>query len=266
MGKARERVLSVWRDQIKPKVLVKGSGAPLLYLHGAYGLKWDLPFVEELARTHEVYAPEHPGTTEGDPDGIRPLDNIWDLVLYYYEVLDKLGLERPAVVGHSFGAMVACEIAATNPKSVGKLVAISALGLWRDDTPIPNYMVTPPAELAQLVFADPKSAAAAKLLAVPEDPEAQMKDQIERMWALGCTGKFVWPLPDKGLAKRLHRISAPTLILWGKRDGLVPLVYADEFASRISGSRVTIVDGTSHMLHLEQPKQVAKTVSDFLSP
>ena len=74
-----------------------------------------------LARDFTVYAPEHPGTAAGDPDAIKPLEDIWDLTLYYYEMFDQLGLEAPAVVGHSFGGMIAGEIAATDPTASRQL-------------------------------------------------------------------------------------------------------------------------------------------------
>ena len=99
---------------------VAGNGPPVVFFHGAFGLQWDA-FLDRLAQTHTVYAPEHPGTTPGAPDSIKPIDTLWDLVLYYYELLDELGLDAPAVVGHSFGGMVAAEVAATNPARVSKL-------------------------------------------------------------------------------------------------------------------------------------------------
>ena len=133
------------------RVKVAGQGPALVYLHSGYGLIWD-DFLDQLARDFTVYAPEHPGTSAGDPDAVKSLDDLWDLVLYYYEMFDKLGLDAPAVVGHSFGGMVAAELAATNPKRVGKLVLIDPLGLWRDDAPIKNYMVAPQGELDPLFF------------------------------------------------------------------------------------------------------------------
>ena len=60
---------------------------------------------------------------------------------------------------------------------------------------------------------------------------------------MGATGKFTWPIPDKGLKKRIHRVTAPTLLVWGKEDRLVPPVYADEFARRLADARVQTVDG-----------------------
>jgi pimeloyl-ACP methyl ester carboxylesterase len=84
------------------------------------------------------------------------------------------------------------------------------------------------------------------------------------MWSMGSTGKFIWPLPDKGLKKRIHRVKAPTLVVWGKEDRLVPPVYADEFARRIAGARVQTVGDAGHAPHLEQPEAFAKTVLAFL--
>src|SRR5262245_12335620 len=72
MAALQERTVSVWENKIKPKIQVAGSGPPVVFLHGAYGLTWD-PFLDELAKSFTVYAPEHPGTTWGDPDGIKPL-------------------------------------------------------------------------------------------------------------------------------------------------------------------------------------------------
>lgn len=259
----QERTISVWQDKVKPRVKIAGEGSPLVFLHGAYGLMWD-PFLDTLAQNHTVYAPEHPGTTPGDPDGVKPLDNLWDLVLYYYELFDQLGLETPAVVGHSFGGMVAAEVAATNPRRVSRLVLLCPIGLWRDDAPVKNWMVMPPEDLAKAAFYDPEGPLAKQLLTLPEDPEARMDVQIQMTWSLACTGKFVWPIPDKGLKKRLHRVKAPTLIIWGKQDGLVPPVYAQEFASRIANARVELMDQAAHVPQLEQLEAVSEAVRDFL--
>ena len=263
MVATQERTLNVWQDQVRPRVKVAGNGPPVVFFHGAAGLQWD-PFLDRLAQSFTVYAPEHPGTTPGDPDAVKPLDNLWDLVLYYYEMLDKLGLQSPAVVGHSFGGMVAAEVAATNPERVSKLVLLNPVGLWRDDAPVKNWMVMAPQDLAKAAFYDPEGPVARQMLATPEDPAAQVDAQIQYMWSLAFTCKFVWLLPDKGLKKRLYRITAPTLIVWGKQDGLVPPVYAQEFADRIANARVEMVDQAAHVPQLEQLETVSQRVLEFL--
>ncbi len=259
----RERTLSVWRDQIQSRVKIAGQGPPLVFLHGATGLKWD-DFLDDLSRTHTVYAPEHPGTTPGDPDAIKPLDDFWDLVLYYYELFDRLELESPVVVGHSFGGMVAAEIAATDPKRAGKLVLLSPIGLWRDDAPVKNVMSMAPDDLVKELFYEPEGPVAKRVLAEPEDPEERMTARIQGIWNLGCTGKFTWPIPDRGLKKRLHRIQALTLVICGQQDGIAPAIYAQEFADRIAGARSEIVDRAAHIPQLEQLATVSQMVQDFL--
>jgi pimeloyl-ACP methyl ester carboxylesterase len=94
-------------------------------------------------------------------------------------------------------------------------------------------------------------------------PDVEM--QIKLIWCMACTGKFVWPIPDKGLKKRIHRIKAPSLVVWGKQDRLVPAVYAEEFARRIPGSRVEMLEETGHVLTLEQPARVAGLIESFLA-
>lgn len=263
MATVEERTVGVWKNQINPKIQVAGDGPPLVFLHGAYGLTWD-PFLDALAERYTVYAPEHPGTTAGDPDGIKPLDTLWDLVLYYDELFDQLGLDNPAVVGHSFGGMVAAELAASYPQRVAKLVLLSPIGLWRDDSPVKNWMILPLDEVVKAAFHDPAGPLARQMLAVPEDETEAQDAQIKVTWALACTGKFIWPIPDKGLKKRIHRIASPTLIVWGTEDKLVPPVYAREFASRITGARVEMIEQAAHVPQLEQLARVSGLVSEFV--
>jgi pimeloyl-ACP methyl ester carboxylesterase len=260
----QQQTLSVWRDRLRMRVLFKGSGPALVFFHGPWGLMWD-PFLDELAQSFTVYAPEHPGTTPGQPDDIYNLDDLWDLVLCYDELLEGLGLKAPAFVGHSFGAMVACEVAAAYPGRASRLALIDPLGLWRDDAPITNWMLLNPGELPRHVFRDPDSEAARWMFAPSGNEEALATARVRLTWAMGATGKFIWPIPDKGLKKRIHRITAPTLLIWGKEDGLVPTVYAEEFARHIAGARIEIVDQAGHAPHLERPKTVARQVHAFLT-
>jgi pimeloyl-ACP methyl ester carboxylesterase len=259
MAGAQERIVNVWDDKIKAHVKVAGSGPALVFLHGGWGPQWT-EFHDTLARDFTVYAPDHPGTSDGDPESHRALDDMWDLALFYDELFDKLGLDKPALVGHSFGGMVAGDVAANFPKRVGKLVLIDSLGIWLDDSPIRNYMVTPITELVPMIFANPSHPSVGTFVPNPTDTEAMVRTH----WALGCTGKFCWPLPDKGLRKRIHRVTAPTLVLWGKQDHLVPAAYAHEFVKLIKGAKVELIDQASHMLPIEQPAAAAKAVADFV--
>lgn len=262
MASTREQVVEVRKGMFQTRVLIKGDGPPVVFLHGISGLKWD-PFLDDLATRFTVYAPMFPGS-DCSAD-IDHLDNLWDVVLYKYELLDQLGLRSPAVVGHNFGGMVAAEMAATNPERVSRLVLIAPYGLWRDDYPTTDPVANFPDTLNRATFYDPEGPVAQEILAQPTDPEEASAAFVRWNAAMGSATKFLWPIPDKGLKKRLHRIQAPTLLVWGKQDGMVPPVYANEFASRIADARIKLIDQAGHLPHREQREQVSALILDFLA-
>src|SRR5262249_36439285 len=235
---AEERTVTVWQGRVRMRIVSKGRGPALVFFHGPWGLTWD-PFLDELAASFTVVAPEHPGTTPEAHDDIYHLDGLWDLVLCYDELLDSLGLRNAAFVGHSFGGMIACEMAAAYPERVRRLAMIAPLGFWRDPDRIVNWMMLEPGALRAHIFRDPDGAAARRRFPKAEaQDEAATASRVRLVWAMGTTGKFIWPIPDKGLKKRIHRVKAPSLLVWGREDRLVPVAYADEFTRRLSGARV----------------------------
>jgi len=265
MAEPELRRIRLWQDRIETEVEIAGGGPPLVYLHGPWGLNPDRAFVARLAGAHTVYAPRHPGTTPGDPNGVHALKDWLDLLVYYGELLDRLQLDRPPIfVGHSFGGLVAAELAAMSPKSVGKLALIDPVGLWRDDLPVRNWMVLSDTERRPSLFADPAGAAAQQFFAIPSDPGERVDVLAQFVWSQACTGKFVWPVPDRGLKHRIHRIAAPTLIVWGDGDCIIAPDYAKEFAKRIAGARVQLIAKAGHLPQLEQPEAAAKAVLGFL--
>jgi pimeloyl-ACP methyl ester carboxylesterase len=253
----------VWQGRVPIRVHVQGAGPAVVFFHGPWSLTWG-PFLDALARHFTVYAPEHPGTTPGEPDTIQHVDSLWDLVLCYDELLEHLKLRDVMLAGHSFGAMMACEVAAMHSSRVKRLVLIDPIGLWRDNAPVINWMLLGPPEMPAYVFEKPDGAAAKALFSVPDDPEEAALARTRLTWAMGATGKFIWPIPDKGLKKRIHRIAAPTLLVWGEGDRLVPRAYAKEFAGRLADTRLEVVAGAGHAPHLEQPESTARVVQAFL--
>jgi len=259
---SHEQTVRVWQDKVRLRVLSDGTGPSLVFFHGPWGVTWD-PFLADLAKSFTVYVPEHPGTAPGTQDDIYHLDGLWDLVLCYDEMFRALKLDEAVLVGHSFGGMVACEMAAAYPRRARRLALIDPIGFWRDTDKVIHWMTVNPAELPSWVFRDPTSEAAKQMFGPSEPPEAAAQARVRLTWAMGATGKFTWPIPDKGLKKRIHRVSAPTLLVWGKEDRLVPPVYADEFAKRIAGARVQTVEGAAHAPHLEQPERVARMIREL---
>jgi pimeloyl-ACP methyl ester carboxylesterase len=263
-GGTQERTLTVWQGLVRMRVLSKGRGPALVFFHGPWGLTWD-PFLDRLAESFTVYAPEHPGTTPEAHDDVYHLDGLWDLVLCYEELLDALAIRNAAFVGHSFGGMVACEMAAAYPERVRRLAMIAPLGFWRDPDRIVNWMMLEPGTMRAHIFRDPDGAAARRMFPRADAQDAAATEARVRLtWAMGTTGKFIWPIPDKGLKKRIHRVKAPALLVWGRQDRLVPAVYAEEFTRRLSGARLETLESAGHAPHLEETDTVARIVRDFL--
>ena len=128
-----------------------------------------------------------------------------------------------------------------------------------------NWMLLSPDARRRLLFADPEGEAARRFFEVPSDPEARVDTLAQFIWAQACTGKFVWPIADRGLKNRIHRIAAQTLIVWGERDGIIAPAYAQEFARRMSKARVDLIADAAHLPHLEQPEAVLKAVRGFVA-
>jgi pimeloyl-ACP methyl ester carboxylesterase len=265
MFQVRDEIVEMCEGRVRMHVKIAGKGPPLVFFHPLTGLAWD-PVIRRLADAHTVYAPEHPGTSAGDPRAIREVQTFWELLLLYEEALRRLGLKRPAAVGESFGGMIAADLAASFPGLFSKLVLLSPLGLWCDSAPIRlTEMVTaPPDESSTYLFRDPQSEAAQAMLALPDDPDEIPTVIAQSTWNIGCTTKFAWPIADHGLGRRLYRISAPTLVLWGSDDALVPATYADEFGRRIADSRVEVLENCGHILQADQPERTWTLISEFL--
>lgn len=250
--------------KVETRVWSAGTGSPVIYLHGANGFSWD-PFLEELSQHHRIFAPEHPGST--NPDALKHFDDLWDLVLYYDELLDILAISSPVIMGHSFGAMVAAEIAATFPRRVGKLVLIAPTGLWLDDYPQPDFTLTAQDRLFSLTFADPNGPVASEMLAqmMPQSPEELGQVMLKMNMALASACHFLWPIPDKGLKKRLRRINCPSLLLWGAKDGLVPPAYGQAFKKAMRMAKLEVIEGAGHLPQLEQRARVVDMVRAFIA-
>lgn len=242
-----------------PQVYAGGDGPPLLWLHGLGGIDPSDPVLAGLAEQHSVIAPLAPGFR--DLSELDELDDIHDLAIYYDDLLDALGVEQAVIAGHSFGAMVAAELAAHYPRRASRLVLVSPFGLWDDAQPLPDLFALTAAQLPELLYADPSKAPSA-----PSRPDGQ--PDIEGLVALAQSmttlAKFMWPIPERGLARRLRRITAPALVVYGADDKFVPVSYADDFAGAMASASSTLIDGAGHMVTIEAPGDLLSVMADFL--
>jgi pimeloyl-ACP methyl ester carboxylesterase len=257
---------TVWNGEVEIHTRVEGSGPPLLFLHSAGGLRWG-PFLERLAASYTIYAPQLPGTHPSDPYAIHKVESFWDLLLIYEELVGALGIAGAPAVGESFGGMIAADLAAHFPALLSKLVLLAPAGLWREDQPprVVELTSATPEEAPGYLFADPGSEIAKQFFALPEDHELIPGLVASLVWAQGCSAKFLWPIPDHGAARRLHRVTAPTLIIFGTEDRVMPAVHGEEYAKLIAGSRLELIEGCGHIPHVEALERTFELVSAFLA-
>jgi pimeloyl-ACP methyl ester carboxylesterase len=237
-----------------------GQGEPLVFLHGAGGVTVDDPFLKALAERHHVYAPLLPGY--GDSEEAPELRDMLDITLHTWDVVDALGLKDPILVGHSMGGMIAAEMAAVQPNDVTRLALIAPAGLWMDDHPIADLFATMPYEMPQLLFHD--AAAGAAILTAGrnvEDPNFLQTYLVQNARQLGMAGRILFPIPDRGLTGRLHRIKAKTVIVWGDSDRLIPPVYAHPFRKGIAGAELVSIPEAGHMVILEKTSAVVDAIA-----
>src|SRR5438132_749826 len=244
---------------ISVETVIAGTGPPLLFLHGGDYVAQNRAFLDRLARRFRVVAPRHPGFgTTPRPAWFR---SIHDIAYLYLDLIDRLDLRDAMLVGSSFGGWVALEIAVRSPARIGRLVVIDSLGLkfgGREERDIADLYALPADEVLRRSFTDPARFVPdyatlddAELQAIAHDREA--------------TALYGWKpyMHNPALARWLHRIAVPSLVLWGAKDGIVVPAYGEKLAAALPNSRFERIAGAAHYPQIEQPAAVADQIAGF---
>ncbi|HEX3860282.1 MAG TPA: alpha/beta hydrolase [Stellaceae bacterium] len=234
------------------------TGAPpLVFLHGAGGHTGWMAFLEELSARFTVYAPEHPGF--GQSDDPPWLDEIADLAYFHLDLLRALSLDRVHLVGTSLGGWVAAEMAVRSTAQLLSLTLVGAVGITAGGEPIPDIFRMSVDENLRRFYADPQRAARrlGDMARVDMDVVAKNRAAVMR---LAYRPRFYNP----GLARWLHRVDIPTLLLWGAKDGLVPPAFGEAYHALIPGSRLVVLPNAGHAPFDEQKDAFIAAFLDFI--
>jgi pimeloyl-ACP methyl ester carboxylesterase len=252
----RDELLTVRGTQVH--LLSGGSGEPVLYLHGAGASNAWLPFHARLAARCQVLAPDLLGFGQSDrPDW---LDDVKDYAVHYLDLLDALGLERVHLVGLSMGGWIAAELAVWASHRLKSLTLVDAAGLYLAGYEAPDVFTLSYEQTVRLLFED--QSVAERVLAIPDTPEL-VAQRLKGQVTLARVGWNPYLYSPK-LMERLHRIQAPTLVLWGERDRLFPVAMGEAWVAGIAGARLEVVAGCGHMPPVEQPARTAEIVAEFV--
>ena len=244
------------------ELLERGQGRPILWLHGEDGLDPSAPFIELLAAHGRVVAPSHPGF--GHSPDVSNIDTVDDLAYLYLDLLAERNLRDVIVIGSSLGGWIAAEMAVKSSERFGGLVLVAPLGIKvgdRETRDIPDIFALPPDEVTRLQYRDPVHAAV---------DHAKLSDDQLTVIARNreATALYAWEpyFHNPKLKRWLHRISVPTLLLWGADDRFVTAAYyGAAYRAAIPGARFETIDGAGHFPHIEEPRAFAERVRGFLA-
>jgi pimeloyl-ACP methyl ester carboxylesterase len=186
------------------------------------------------------------------------LDSHLDWLLAVRQLLQKAGLDGADLAGSSVGGSFAAEVAAIWPAAVRRLALIAPWGLFDEKDPMTDPWAQRAPDAPGLLCADPERWS--QLKAEPEGANSP-EWPIEQTRANEAAARAFWPLGNTRLEKRLPLIEAPTLLIWGEGDRIMPRGYADRFAAAISGrTEITTIAGAGHLAELDKPDEVAAAI------
>jgi pimeloyl-ACP methyl ester carboxylesterase len=243
-------------DGLTLRIDERGSGRPILVLHGGGGPQSVSSFAEALSTRAYVLTPIHPGFA-GEP---RPqwFNSIDDLALTYLDLLERLDLRDVMVVGFSIGGWIASELAVRDTTRLGSIVLVDAVGIQVEGHEIADVFPLTPDELSALSYHNP---AAFRI-----DPTTLSPDQVAaraaNFQALGVYGQEPG-MRDPKLRRRLGRVRIPALVVWGESDGVVDVDYGRAYAQSLPNARFTLIPEAGHVPQIEQPERLLTLVWDF---
>lgn len=237
--------------EVELEVIQKGSGQPMLLLHGGGGPLPASGFIDQLAERFEVIAPTHPGF--GNTPRPAHIDKVDDLSYLYLDLLDQYDLQEVILVGFSIGGWTAVEIAVKNSARLARLMMVGAVGIKQGDREtrdFPDIFAMPPDEVAKIAFHDPAKAQ----IDFTSLSDAELTAFARNRESLAL---YAWEpyLHNPKLLRRLHRIQLPTNVCCGASDGLVTPAYSQGYAGLIAGATFDTIAEAGHAPQVEQPQR-----------
>jgi pimeloyl-ACP methyl ester carboxylesterase len=246
---------------IAVETLSAGDGPPLLFLHGGDYVAQNQLFLDRLAKRFRVVMPRHPGF--GNTPRPTWFRTVGDIAYLYLDLLDRLDLRNVMLAGSSFGGWVALEIAVRSTERIARLALIDSLGVkfgGREDRDIADIYALPAEEVLRRLFVDPARV-------VPDYSKLDDNEALLIARDREATALYGWKpyMHNPALVHWLHRITRPTLVLWGDEDDVAAPAYGERLAAALPNARFELVTGAGHFPQIEQPDAIAAAIERFAS-
>jgi pimeloyl-ACP methyl ester carboxylesterase len=243
------------------EVVRRGTGKPVLVLLSEEAhLELGAPFVAQLAASHDVVMPMPPGFgRSARPDWIASPD---DISYIYLDLMDKLGLGPVPVVAFSLGGWIALEMAVKNDAFASRLALVGSFGVKIGgpyDRDIQDIWTLNAKKVAELKWHDPQHRQR-DFTVMPEDELTIIARNTESF------ARFCWDpyMHNPKLRLRLHRVTRPTMVLWGENDGLATTDYGRGLAGMIPGATFKTIAAAGHYPQIEQPDVLLREIETFI--
>ena len=217
-----------------------------------------LPIVEELSEKYQVILPDHPGF--GDTDQADWVDSISDLAYFYLDIIETMNLGETHLVGHSMGGWIAAEMAMRDGHNIKSLTLVSSAGIAVEGTPMGDLFSWSPQEAASQVFA--RKEFVDQMLAYKPSKDEIAIMQKNRLMAMLLCQDANFQNPD--IRKWAHRLTMPTLILWGDSDGIFPEPFAHAYHDLIPNSDLEIYKDCGHVPMAEAREEFLEHLINFM--
>jgi pimeloyl-ACP methyl ester carboxylesterase len=242
-----------------------GALPPVLCLHGMGGAgKWEA-YHMALGTIAHTYVPQLPGWPEGKPPA--GIASVRDYTALVPEFLDAVALDRVILFGHSLGGWSALQFAAMHPERVFRLILVDAMGLDLPSAPAVDLHTLDEASFAKAVFGRLGLIATAQAYGFGAEWEnVRRGPEFERQWkGRGLVASLLQgPCGDPELTHTIQAITAETLLIWGRLDGIVPLQHGEMLRTTLQHARLNVIDRCGHLPMVEKPETFHRLLYNFL--
>jgi len=250
----------VYINKLKTNYKVAGKGQPVLILHGWGGSSDSWTQIQKIlaAQGYKVICPDFPGfgKSESPPKAWK----VADYAKWLLDFVRFLKLNKFSLIAHSFGARVAIKFAKNHPKKITKLILCASAGI----KPKPDLET-------KIIFRITK----AGNIIFTKKPLRGLKNGARNLFYIfvrnkdysktkGVMRETIKKILEEDLLPDLSQIRIKTLIIWGKKDKMIPVKYAYIFKENIKNSQLEILAKTGHSPHLENPEKLLEIITKFL--